>query len=132
MLHAFAIKNLVERFSQDDLRSLDPAGRAKWKLMIAAHASAFQREASAIRQELSPIFGSVASSTLVNEEVSIADDAALFRAASRLAQLASQMNESIQSDFTISKSGRSAVTQTPTFWSSVATAQSLAIAISKH
>jgi hypothetical protein len=132
MLHAFAIKNLVERFSQDDLRSLDAAARAKWNSMIVAHASAFQREASAIRQELLPICGSVAMSASVNEEVSITDDAALFRAASRLAQLASELNESIQSDFTISKSGRSAVTQTPNFWGSLAAAQNLAVAISEH
>ncbi len=126
MLHAFAMKSLVERFSADDLRSLDPAARAKWLSMIGAHAASFQREAAAIRQDLTPIFGSVASSASADESIDALDDAALFRSVSRLAQLASSMNESIQLSFTISAGSRNAAVRTPVFWRSLKSAEQLA------
>ncbi|HKZ77317.1 MAG TPA: hypothetical protein VJ124_03260 [Pyrinomonadaceae bacterium] len=129
MLHAFAMKNLTERFSADDLRSLDPAARTKWRAMISAHAAVFQREVHVIRQELSSIFPAAASAGAADEEVDVADDAALFRAVSRLAQLAASTNESIQSAFTISSGGRGSAVLGASFWSSLKSAERLAAKI---
>src|SRR6266545_6178824 len=57
LLHAFAMKNLVQRFSPDDLRSLDADARAKWLALIALHAGGFQGDLASIKEELAPIFG---------------------------------------------------------------------------
>ena len=124
LFHAFAMKNLVERFSSDDLRSLDADAHAKWRAMIATHADKLQRELAAIRQELAPIFGATASSS--REGVEVGDDAALFRAVTRLAELASFTNESIQSAFTISSANKSVAIRTSLFWSSLGNAEQLA------
>jgi hypothetical protein len=124
LFHAFAMKNLVERFSSDDLRSLDADAHAKWRAMIAAHADKLQRELAAIRQELTPIFGASASSSV--EGIEVADDAALFRAVLRLAELSSFTNESIQSAFTISSANKSVAIRSPQFWSSLGNAEQLA------
>ena len=124
LLHAFAIKNLVQRFSEDDLRSLDPEARAKWRAMIATHAASLQRDLAAIRQELTPIFSAGAGSS--GEAMEVADNAALFRAVVRLTELASFTNESIQSAFTISPVLRSVTIRTPQFWSSLGNAEQLA------
>src|SRR6266536_507796 len=130
MLHAFALKNLVERFSEEDLRSLDPATRAKWRSMIAAHAAAFLRDTGSIRQDLTPMFGAAGSAS-ADETVDVTDDASLLRAASRLAQLASVVNEGIQSDFTISTGGRSANVKTAQFWRSLKSAERVATALQR-
>jgi len=128
LLHAFAIKNLVERFSADDLRSLDADARAKWLAMIATHAHGFQGDLASIRQELGPIFGSVSSSS-VGDEMGVADDASLFRAVSRLTEIASFTNESVQSAFTISSGNKSVAVRTPQFWHSLSSGEKIAQAI---
>jgi hypothetical protein len=124
LFHAFAMKNLVERFSSDDLRSLDADAHAKWRAMIAAHADKLQRELSATRQELAPIFGATVSSSL--DGIEVGDDASLFRSVVRLAELASFMNDSIQSAFTISSGSKTEAIRTPRFWSSLRSAEHLA------
>ena len=124
LLHAFAMKNLVQRFSADDLRSLDSEARTKWLAMIAAHANAFQRDLVSIRQELAPIFGS--GSSAGDAGIEVTDEASLFRAVARLTELASTTNESIQSAFTISSANKSVAIKTPQFWRSVVQAEQLA------
>ncbi|HEY2976044.1 MAG TPA: RNA polymerase sigma factor, partial [Pyrinomonadaceae bacterium] len=42
--HALALKQIAERFSLEDLRSLDPQAKAKWQAMLAQHARALQQE----------------------------------------------------------------------------------------
>jgi hypothetical protein len=127
LLHAFAMKNLVERFSPDDLRSLIPEARAKWLGLIAMHARAFQREAIVTRRELAAIFGAADS---VDEDnagsLDVSDDAALLLAISRLTKLASSINQSIESAFTISSANKSVNIRTPQFWSALNSAEQLA------
>ncbi|HEY2974956.1 MAG TPA: hypothetical protein VGJ48_20745, partial [Pyrinomonadaceae bacterium] len=127
LLHAFAMKSLVQRFSADDLRSLDADARAKWLALIVMHAGGFQRDLASIRQELAPIFGIGAGSG--DGIMEVTDEASLFRAVSRLTELASASNESIQSAFTISSANKSVTVRTPQFWRSLAAAETLATKI---
>jgi hypothetical protein len=128
MLHVWALKSLIQRFSAEDLRTLDAGARGKWLRMIATHAREFQKEGSALRQELAPIFtaGSVSSQT----RSEIADDGKLIQAVTTLIERASSNHEVIRSAFTIStgKSSTSTIT-TPQFWRSLSEAESIAASI---
>jgi hypothetical protein len=129
MLHVWALKSLIQRFSAEDLRTLDADARAKWLRMIATHAREFQKETGALRQELAPIFsaGSFGGSQAESE---IAGDAKLIQAMTTLIERASSNHEVIRSAFTIStgNSSTSAIT-TPQFWRSFSQAESIAASI---
>ncbi len=129
MLHVWALKSLIQRFSAEDLRTLDADARAKWLHMIATHAREFQKEAIVLRQELAPIFNA-SSSDGSQTQSEIADDANLIQAVTILIERASSNHEVVRSAFTIStgSSSTSAIT-TPQFWRSLSQAESIAASI---
>ncbi len=101
LLHASALKGLVERFSPEALRALDPAAQAKWRAMIAEHAQACQREINALNQELQPIFFPAAP-TAATDVAKTADDLNPAEAARRLLKLSYANDEMMRAAFAIS------------------------------
>ncbi|MDQ3818803.1 MAG: sigma-70 family RNA polymerase sigma factor [Acidobacteriota bacterium] len=125
LLQASALKQLVRRFSPQEMRALAPEAQSKGLAMIREHASAYMREVAALRQELRPVFngGGEAAVETVNE-------GALASAADRLLQLSYSNDETVRSAFTVSADGRSgAAIKSAQFWRSLAAAEKLAAAI---
>src|SRR5260370_24549494 len=76
-MQALALKQIVERFSLDDLRTLSPESRAKWLAMVRERSSSFQRESTSLRRELEPLFPGFAYSGETNAETDLTSDAGL-------------------------------------------------------
>lgn len=127
MLHVWALKGLVQRFSAQDLGTLNPAARAKWLQMISTHARRFQTEATLLRKEIAAVLDSQSVEVSVPE---ISDDRRLIEAVVELIDTASFNHEVVRSAFTISNGGSttSAITAPP-FWRSMAKAEATAASI---
>jgi len=130
LFHAIALKQLINRFANVDMRTVAPDARAKWLTMVREQAAAFQRETAALRRELQPIFFVGAESNVV-EDVAIADDADLAAAVEKLHKLALANNEAVRSAFTIS-SRSSASALKSSFWRSSESAERLAQRIGRY
>ena len=103
LLHAWALKHFVARFSPEELRALQPEARAKWFSLIREHARGFRQETELLRQRIEPIFFPGASSREKEEtKVEIADDAELGPAVERLFQMSAAHDEALRSAFVIS------------------------------
>jgi RNA polymerase sigma factor (sigma-70 family) len=125
MYHAAAMKRLAERFSPDEVRTLDEGARAKWLSLIRQHARTFQADCGALRQELTPVLGGAATGS--NEANEIADTEALIRAVTHLFEVSAANYNAIQSAFTISNDASSATTvKSPRFWRAMRDAETLA------
>src|SRR5207244_1812039 len=101
---------------------------------IREHARAFQSATRLLRQELEPVFNTVARQREIGaetrDEIQITDDAALFYAVVRLSELATANDETIQSAFTISAAASAAAAlKTPQFWRSLRSTERLAAKI---
>jgi DNA-directed RNA polymerase specialized sigma24 family protein len=105
LLHASALKGLVERFSPEAIRALEPAAQAKWRAMIAEHAQACQREVRLLGQELQPVFF-LAAPPAGGEEAKTADGLTPVQAARRLLQLSYTHDEMMRAAFAISDESR--------------------------
>jgi hypothetical protein len=121
--HALALKQIVERFSADDVRMMDAAAREQWSQLIAQHARAIQQETESLKRELQPIFfpgvegGEIALSDLGQDchrlfEIVVANDDLVRRsftigeshpAAVKSAQFARSLNSAVALAFAISK-----------------------------
>lgn len=126
MLHVWALKSLVGRFSVEELETLDTEARAKWLGMVRAHAHEFQREAQGLRRELASIFN-VPEGGGSQGQGERADDALLGQTINLLISRASANHEVVRSAFTVSSGANSfsAIT-TPQFWQSLDLASQLA------
>jgi hypothetical protein len=98
--HALALKQIAERFSANDLRSLDESARNQWRQMIARHASGVEQELEGLRRELQPMFPSM-TNVESNVGVEISSDADLARAAKRLFDLACAIDNGVGTSFSI-------------------------------
>jgi DNA-directed RNA polymerase specialized sigma24 family protein len=105
LLHASALKGLVERFSPEAIRALEPAAQAKWRAMIAEHAQACQREVRLLGQELQPVFFPAAPPA-GGEEAKTSDGLTPVQAARRLLQLSYTHDEMTRAAFAISEESR--------------------------
>jgi DNA-directed RNA polymerase specialized sigma24 family protein len=124
--HAWALKRLAERWSPEQLRTLDSEARAKWLTIIRAHVQAIQRETANVRQGLQPIFGG-SFATGAETRVEINNDADLVREMEQLFKLCLANDEVIRAGFTISPdSGRAAAVKSSQFWQSLREAEKLA------
>ena len=128
--HARALKTLAERFSPEELRTLDADAQAKWVLLIRQHAQALQQESAAMRREIGPVFPSVSGQN-ANETGTIQSDADLARAADHLFEMCSENDRVILSAFSISSDASKASSiKSLSFWRSLQVAESLAARIS--
>ena len=122
--HALALKQIAERFSPDDLQALDAEARVQWRAMIGQHAAAVQQELDALLRDLKPLFLYSSSGESQSE---IAGDADFARAAKRLFELTSAVDESVGKSFSIyAGASNSAPVKTGEFSHSLNAAMSLA------
>jgi RNA polymerase sigma factor (sigma-70 family) len=125
LFHAIELKRLVNRFANVDMRTVAPDARAKWIGMLHQHASAFEKENAALRQEIQPIFFP-GSPLQVSEEGPIQNDADLARAIERLHKLALSYNDAVRSAFVISTQSSATAIKAAAFWQSILRAEKLA------
>jgi len=129
LMHAYALKGLVNRFSADDLTALDTEARAKWVALIRQHAQAIQRQTRAVREELEPVFFPKSADSS-EEYFQIRTDADLVQAAERLFGLCSKNDKVIRSAFSISPdSSNASALRTKQFFSSLKSMERLAVTI---
>ncbi len=128
--HALAMKQIAERFSLDDLHTLDPLARANWRAMLAQHARLLQHETGALRRELEQAFPPLAAGNQVG--VDVANDEALVRAVQQLFALAVSNDDNMRRSFAIYVGKQGAVpVKTPQFWQSLKGAEALAAQLSR-
>jgi RNA polymerase sigma factor (sigma-70 family) len=130
LFHAIALKQLINRFANVDMRTVAPDARVKWLSMVREQASAFERETSLLRGELRPIFFSGVESNVVEQTV-IDSDADLAVAVEKLHKLALANNDAVRSAFTISSRSSAAALKT-SFWRFSANAYALAQQIERY
>jgi RNA polymerase sigma factor (sigma-70 family) len=119
--HAWAVNQLVDRFSPDELRGLSLAGRERWLAMIHRHAEALEKENIALRQELLPIFTFETPDFKTDKPAAILNDADLARAGKRLFELAFSNYNTVRSAFTLSTDTTSPSSiDKAQFWQSIA------------
>ena len=125
MYHAAAMKRLAERFSPDEVRTLDDDARTKWLSLIRQHARSFQSDSTALRQELAPVFGAAANGG--NEASEITDTDAFVRAVTHLFEVSAVNYNAIQTAFTVSsRASTSSALKSPQFWRAMREAEILA------
>jgi hypothetical protein len=133
LLHALALKQVVERFSASDVGSMNEESRRKWCEMIRRHASGFKQSSNAIRRELGPVFPSFEANQSADAAVEIRDNAALIEAVKNLVNFALATDDAISHGFSVSPDTKPAM-NSPTnamFWRTLSRAESLAVAIER-
>jgi len=132
LLHAFALKHLVERFSTNDLNSLSDESRRKWYEMIKTHAHAFRESTRVLRCDLAPIFARGENSQNDSGGDVILNDAALVEAVDKLAKLALTNDEAISQAFALHPDAKGSVSLGGNvFWSTFTRAENLAAALER-
>ena len=131
LFQAIELKRLINRFAEVDMRTVAPDARAKWLGMLREHAAAFERENTALQQEIQPIFFPGMSVT-VGDEALLQSDADLTRAIERLHKLALSNNDAIRSAFTISSQSSATALKSGAFWQSLLRAEKLAEKIGQY
>jgi hypothetical protein len=127
-LYARTLRQTLNRFSPEDLRTLTPEARQKLLALIREQAISLQRETAALSSDLRAVVLEVDSSAV--EQFEIASDADLFRAVNRLGELVSQMDEAVRVSFSISSDGSTAAPiKAPQFWRLLKSTESLAAKI---
>ena len=124
--HALALKQIVERFSAEDLRTMDDSSRQKWRALIDQHARSIRQETESLRHELQPMFFPNESSA-----GSVSSSGDLAQSAKQLFEIAVSNDDLVRRSFTLGSSGSPAV-RSAQFASSLNGAIALAAAISKQ
>ena len=123
--HALALKQIAERFSADDLGSLDENSRAQWRGMMAQHARAIEQELGVLTRELQPVFPT--GSDGASGAKTISGDADLARTARRLFEVITSVDEAVSRSFSIYAGGDSlALVKQPEFSRLLKSATSIA------
>jgi RNA polymerase sigma factor (sigma-70 family) len=127
--HAGALQRLAHRFSPEQLRTLEPEARTKWRGILREHAQALQRELVSLRQDLRPFADSNAG--IGSQDIPTIDtDHDLQQVTNRLLELCSANDQSLRSAFTASpNSSNSDGIKSPRFWSSLSGAEIIAARI---
>ncbi|HLA12383.1 MAG TPA: RNA polymerase sigma factor [Pyrinomonadaceae bacterium] len=132
LLHAFALKRLVERFSAEDLNSLTDESRRKWYEMISTHCRAFRESTRLLRRDLAPVFPEGLNNN--NEETTsvIVTDTSLAETVDQLLKLTMANNDAISQAFAIHPEGKSPGNFGGTsFWNNFTRAEKLAAALER-
>jgi hypothetical protein len=131
MRHASALDRLAQRFSPEQLRTLDPEARNKWLGLLRGHAQAIARDVEALRGELGPFFSPGTSPSESQQAFDINSDQDLQQAIHRLFQLCSANDQLVRSAFTISESSsKGSAIGSPQFFRSLRECEGLASRIS--
>jgi hypothetical protein len=126
--HALALKQLAERFSLADLRTLPESDRTRWINLLQAHAREFERETQDLRRELQQVFPALSGPPAVAGGLS--SEADIQEAARRLYELSVACDEDVRQSFAISSQvSVGANVKSDRFWQSLRNAESLAALI---
>ncbi|HKZ77340.1 MAG TPA: sigma-70 family RNA polymerase sigma factor [Pyrinomonadaceae bacterium] len=123
MIHAHALRNLVQRFSAESLRTLDPEARSKWLSLLRSHSQALSKHLRVQYHELEGVFRPSAVDEV--QVLVVTDDASLLRAVERLFELSAARDRSLRSAFAISLDASASLFDSPQFWRSFKQAQAL-------
>jgi hypothetical protein len=114
LLHAWALKHFVERFSPSDLDSMSPDAKSKWRALIREHAEGFRKETAALRLNLQPVFfpdetsnGMKQSPVDAPERAGVESAFVLGQVIDQLFEMASANDEALRSAFVISAESQS-------------------------
>lgn len=138
LLHAGALKRLIERFASDETRtSLTAESRSRYAIMINQHASSYQGEVRMLREGLDSVFfrGAFSNATGQARDESGSDKAGGLAAAKRLLELSYEHDEVIRSSFALSsdQARNSAIRiRSGQFQSSLRRTERLASSIQSH
>ncbi|MFL6255064.1 MAG: hypothetical protein ACJ74T_08565, partial [Pyrinomonadaceae bacterium] len=123
LLHASALRQMVGRFTPEEVRALDADARAKWVSMVREHAGAYRREVAELRAQLASVFGAQGSGAGAGE-------GSPKQAAERLLQLSYAQDGAVRSAFTISEgTGSAAAIKSQQFWRQLSASERLAAEI---
>jgi DNA-directed RNA polymerase specialized sigma24 family protein len=132
LLHAFALKHMVERFSSNDLHALDQESQRKLHEMIRTHAKAFRQSVGGLRRDLAPIFSPEEPSD--TETVpDLKTDSDVIEAVKSLLNFASATDDAVSRAFAISPDTKPVLNtpSSPLFWRSLNRADALAAALER-
>jgi DNA-directed RNA polymerase specialized sigma24 family protein len=102
--HAWALVGLADRFSPEDLRTLDPDAKRRRLAMIRSHAQAYRMEVRSLREVLDAIFGQPSSGAESQSAGAISqnsDDGDVSQSIKVMVNLATVAHEGIIWAFTI-------------------------------
>lgn len=125
LLRALALKNLANRFSETQLRSMKPEAKNEWLNLIATRAGEIENQNATLRQELGAVFGGVPAGGGLN----ISDEADLKRAVIRLSDIAAGNDRTIRAAFTFSAGRNADAVNGTQFRQSLGTVEGLANSI---
>jgi DNA-directed RNA polymerase specialized sigma24 family protein len=129
MLHAAELRRLTKRFTVDELRALDTAGRARWLALIRERARSLAGQLDRLGDELRPIFFTSASGVETSQEV--AGDEALLRASEQLYGQCATVDRYLRAAFTVptGTAPENLTISSPQFWRALTSAEALAARI---
>jgi hypothetical protein len=113
------------------MQSVAPGAREKWIGMLHEHAAAFEKETTALRQEIQPVFFPGASAPAAEGGV-LNSDADLARAIERLHKYALSTNDAVRSAFTTSSQSSAVAAKSAAFWQALFKAEDLARKIQQY
>jgi RNA polymerase sigma factor (sigma-70 family) len=126
--HALALKQLAERFSLTDLRTLSESDRARWIGLLREHARDFQREVQGLRRDLQQVFPALSEPGTVMTRLSVDTD--IQESARRLYQFGVSVDEGVRQSFALSSQAASVPhVKTDSFWQLLKSAESSAAQI---
>ena len=123
LLRALALRNLANRFTADQLRSMKPEAKNQWLDLIAARAGEIETRNAALRQELGAVFGGVAAG---GERVDANDEVDLKRLVVRLSELAANNDQAVRAAFTFSSGASADAVKSAQFRRSLGSVEELA------
>jgi len=129
--HALALKQLAERFSLADLRTLSEPDHDRWINLLREHARDFQRESEELRRELRQVFPALSEPPAIAGGL-IGGDAEIQETVRRLYDLSVTCDESVRRSFALSTEQQdNAPVKSPEFWRVLRDSESLAANIAK-
>ena len=126
LLRTLALKDLANRFSEVQLRSMKSEAKNEWLNLIATRVREIENQNATLRQELGTVFG---GSSKAGGGVEISDEADLKRAVIKLSNMAAGNDRAIRAAFTFSSGANSDAVKGSQFRQSLNSIEGLANSI---
>ncbi len=120
--HAGALERLAQRFSLEQLRTLNPEAKSKWLSLLRSHAQALERDLNSLHRELGPFINEAGPGA----QIRIESDADLQQTIHRLFELCTTSDQAVRAALTISEGGNSSAIKSSQFSRSLSGAEALA------
>ena len=123
--HAGALERLAQRFSLEQLRTLDPEARNKWLALLRSHAQALERDLNGLHRDLGPFI----NESPPGAQIKIESDADLQQTIHRLFELCTSSDQAVRAAFTISEGASGSAIKSSQFSRTLSGAEALANSI---